>query len=209
MAFVIGLDEQPADQLSVRGGDQKGGYEGRDRKACKDGCPGPLFWIWKPQRDLAGDARREKDAVGLFTSLAPFLGGCHMVDATPDELMAPVRQPTPHSSCERAPVGFLGPVLCLPLQFPPSCSHLYIFSSLSFPQITWLDCVICSLTGPELTRSCRKEIRGLMKALEANEERERCVGEGRDQGVEDHDVGEEQGDGGGGMMDSPQATAFM
>lgn len=48
----------------------------------------------------------ERGAAGLFTSLAPFLGSCHMVVATPDEFTALVRQPTPHRS-EHAPVSAL------------------------------------------------------------------------------------------------------
>lgn len=69
---------------------------------------------------------------------------------------------------------------------------LYIISLLSFPQITWLDCVLCSPPRPELMQSCSKEIRRwLGKALEANAEREMPVGEGGDWGMEGHDDREE------------------
>lgn len=54
------------------------------------GCPGPLSWSWEPQGDLAGDARRKKGD-GLFISLAPFLGGCHMVAPSLHKLTALVR----------------------------------------------------------------------------------------------------------------------
>lgn len=60
---------------------------------------------------------------------------------------------------------------------------LYIISLLGFPQIIWLDCVICSQPGPELMQSCSKEIgHWLTKALVANVEREILVGEGGDEG---------------------------
>lgn len=78
---------------------------------------------------------------------------------------------------------------------------LYLISLLSFPQIAWLDCVICSPPGPELSQSCSKEIRGAVNASEANADGEMPMGKGGNWGPEGRDDGEEQGGGEGGMTD--------
>lgn len=151
-----------------------------------DGCPFPLASGWEPRGRLAGGGRREEGKVGLFMSLAPFLGWRHPSSRP----TVPVRQPLHTAAAGTHSHGGGLQALCFPCGCPHPLTPSYRSSSLSSLRFTWLDCFISSLPGLELIQSGSKEMGwewGLLKALGVNAERE-GVGEGGDWGMVGSDV---------------------
>lgn len=119
-----------------------------------DGCPFPLASGWEPRGSLAGGGRREEGKVGLFTSLAPFLGWRHPSSRP----TVPVRQPLHTAAASTHSHGGGLQALCFPCGCPHPLTPSYRSSSLSSLRFTWLDCFISSLPGLELIQSGSKEM---------------------------------------------------